>query len=489
MPLIKCSKCGFEVSDRAEICPRCDYPVALSMKRMGTTRKPVVELRRPAAEPDWDDEPGWDEMPAEDLFPDDEPVNEPIPEDEPDGADEPAFRGDEPDEPIPGEAHEEEQPPQPKRTRLRVGRKQSRAEDLPRAEDLTLDEEPEAPAEEPFPAAPLAEDEREQLRAEMRRRSRRKTIIAIAVACALLAAAFAAAWFFSREFRTYQAGVLSYVRGDYESALSHFSAIPDYRDAGSLAEKSRHSLDIANDDTAPVITGIAEGGVIEVEYGSQFNLRDYLASNLFVTDAVSGDLSDYTISTSSGIYDSESGSLRTGEGGQFPFAVSAEDEAGNRAVCNFSVHIDETIRITAAEQLPFVLYDGEYGKVTLNSVVHDAPNDMDTNMEYRLEYTLENRSDQELDVWFGQCYLNGEKVDVYTSLRQSVAAAETGDGHSTIYDTDLSEAMEDFPSMELMFRIGHNAYGDPEILFTRPVQILREAIAFQEPPAEEAPLW
>lgn len=41
MALIKCTKCGQMVSDRAEKCPKCGYPVHLSMKQQEETKQSV----------------------------------------------------------------------------------------------------------------------------------------------------------------------------------------------------------------------------------------------------------------------------------------------------------------------------------------------------------------------------------------------------------------------------------------------------------------
>lgn len=63
MALINCPECGREVSDQAEACPRCAYPIGKKLTAAGPAPEPASETAA-AAEPTPFESPASDELPG-----------------------------------------------------------------------------------------------------------------------------------------------------------------------------------------------------------------------------------------------------------------------------------------------------------------------------------------------------------------------------------------------------------------------------------------
>ncbi len=271
-----------------------------------------------------------------------------------------------------------------------------------------------------------------------------------------------------------------YIReNNYTEAQMCFEKISDYKDASDMAQECGHIIDVKNDKTAPNIIGITEGEVLEIQFNEEYNLKDYLNKNVSVTDDVSGEITDYKINTESTIYDPDNGKIDTKKDGTFSFSLVAADEAENKASVNFSVHIDALLRITADTEFPLVMYDGELGKYTLESIIHykdwmDAPG---LSEGYYFTIEVYNGYEETVDSYFGRAYINDYRTPVYHKTTFTVAPGKKGLQSSYIEDEDLDEHTKDFEQIEIEFAVENEK--DDEELFVRPVVVDKDAIIFK----------
>ena len=142
---------------------------------------------------------------------------------------------------------------------------------------------------------------------------------------------FVAWYFITADSRAYNSGVKLMEQEDYINALKKFNSAKDYKDSKEKIAECEKLYMIQNDKTAPTIEGLSDGYVIEVSYGSDFNLNDYLYKTLTVSDDITEGPIYYDIDCDSYVYDSNSGSIDTSAVGEYPIGISAKDEAGNES--------------------------------------------------------------------------------------------------------------------------------------------------------------
>ena len=187
---------------------------------------------------------------------------------------------------------------------------------------------------------------------------------------------------------------------------------------------------------------------------------------------------DYSITTSSDVYDPDSGKISSLKGGSFEFAISASDEANNKTTVNFVIHVDATLYITKDKDMPIVLYEGELGKYVLISATHYS--NWETSPRYMNGYyfdiEFENKADTETRTSFGRAYLNDYRVMVYGDADRMVAPGKKGVNTCSIYDEDLDEKTKAFEKIECEFII---IDANDKDIFARPVVMDRDFISFK----------
>ena len=266
----------------------------------------------------------------------------------------------------------------------------------------------------------------------------------------------------------------------YEEAAAVFEQISDYEDAAEQLAYCEHEIALENDTSAPTVTGLEEGQTVEVEYNTPFNLKTYLEENISIEDDLSGEITDYQITTNSPEYNLETGELDTTVDGKSEFILTAEDEAKNKTTINFSTYVDATLHITADTEFPIIVYDGEMGTYQINSMNHysDAASSPEYLEGYVFELELENKTEKEVNVAIGEAYLNDYRIYCYMD-EQYIAPGKKGIHESVIYEEDIDEKMQDFSVIECKYAIyepGENK-GSVNDIYLRPLIIDRDAIA------------
>lgn len=260
--------------------------------------------------------------------------------------------------------------------------------------------------------------------------------------------------------------------GQYESAQSVLSQILDYEDSSELYDDCTHRIAIQNDITAPVISGMESGAVIEAKYEEEFNLMNYLHKTISVSDEVSGEITEYAVSTTSDVYDATTGKVDTEKAGTHEFTLSVRDEAGNGASLNFNIEIDNTIYITKENRTPVLCDNEEFGIYELNSIYYGSKNG---EKGYIMEISIENNHTDNVHAYIGRCYINDYKVASYYWL-DSIAPQKKGTMGCYIDKDDLDNDTTEFEYIEAEFIICEGGYWDTDnVIFERPVVIYQDA--------------
>lgn len=265
---------------------------------------------------------------------------------------------------------------------------------------------------------------------------------------------------------------------NYTEAKECFEKIPEYKDSSELVANCEHILAVKNDKTAPVITGVSEGEVLEAKFNEEYNLKTYLDSVIKITDDVTEDLKDYSITTTASVYDPDTGEINTLQDGTYEFAIIAVDEAENKATINFSVHVDAVLHLTKDTEYPVVLYENDLGKYMLNSAIHysDWESAPDYLEGYYFEIEIENHAEVDVSATFGRAYLNDYRVPVYCYTSDIIAPGKKGIAYCAIYDEDLNEKTKNFEKIECEFIIKDRDNDKEEEIFVRPVIIDNDLI-------------
>ncbi|MBQ6663173.1 MAG: cell wall-binding repeat-containing protein, partial [Firmicutes bacterium] len=119
-----------------------------------------------------------------------------------------------------------------------------------------------------------------------------------------------------------------------------------------------------------------------------------------------------------------------------------------------------TAYVKGRTDLPQVIYNGKYGTVKLNSIVHgweydfyfeDGPEPIG----YCFNFTFENKSNQNLAACIGSVYLNGQRIGCHYWLPEYANAApnKTESFKSFLYNDDITAEMRNFDKIECVIYI------------------------------------
>lgn len=258
-----------------------------------------------------------------------------------------------------------------------------------------------------------------------------------------------------------------YKNEEYGKAEKIYSKISGYKHSDRKAKECKHLDAVQHDKEAPTITGIDSGSQVNVDFGADFNLNEYLSSKMKISDNVSGDISTYNIETQEKIYSGD-GKIDTMFPGDYDVKVTAKDEAGNEGTLKFRLTINP-LRITLENPTP-VVYDGQYGKVQITSVRYGTEAGT---TGYHITFHIENRSGGDLGAWLYYAAVNGNQITTYHDI-SIIGAGLSGDMDSNIYEEDLSVAGT-YSEISSSVGIGADAWGGqdyesiPIIIETRTV--------------------
>lgn len=196
------------------------------------------------------------------------------------------------------------------------------------------------------------------------------------------------------------------------------------------------------DTTPPVISGLDEGAIVEVEYGEEFNLENYLNNQLIITDDLSELAPTYSFSISDAIMNVDTADIDTTIPGEYPVVLTAADEVGNETVLHFTLKINN-LHITKENPHP-VVYDGEYGKVTLSDIRYGTEAGV---TGYHFTFDIENKASSDMAAYLGDTYINDYKISAYTDI-SIIASGRKGSMESNIRDEDMIPEMEGFTQID-----------------------------------------
>lgn len=202
-------------------------------------------------------------------------------------------------------------------------------------------------------------------------------------------------------------------------------------------------LAIQNDKTPPTFSGMKENEVIKVKCGTTFNLNDYLADKITITDDVTEGKLEYQTELDEKIYESITGKVDTQYSGEYPIILSSKDEAGNEGKFNLKLKLSP-IHVTKKNPTPTV-YDGEYGTIKIKSFEHD---DKYGSSEYRVTFDVTNKTDKYMVVCItGDTYINDFQIPTYNT-EGSIAPGKRGYQESSFYDSEIPEDVGKITTIE-----------------------------------------
>ena len=250
--------------------------------------------------------------------------------------------------------------------------------------------------------------------------------------------------------------------GDYEEAIERFEQIIDFEDSKELSKECTHNIAVLQDKEAPVIEGLEAS--VDVLCATEFNLKDYIAERISIKDNVTDNITEYSVNSDSDLMDKGSGRINTQKAGIVSATIVAKDEAGNEGSAAIDVNI-KPIHVTRENPNP-VVYDGEYGKITVVSFNHG---DYFGKSSYRIELEFSNRTDKNLVVYLPQTTsINNYQVEAYFTY-ESVGAGKTGVMESYIDDEKIPESVGDFNQIDSEVCIGN--YEDLQAFYSIPIVI------------------
>lgn len=191
-------------------------------------------------------------------------------------------------------------------------------------------------------------------------------------------------------------------------------------------------LTACGDKTPPEIGGIED--VVEVQCGTEFNLTEYLDSNIKISDDSDEDI-DYKVKCNKKVYDNKTGEIDTSQFGEYPVTVTATDAAENTTDVKFTLKLNP-IHVTKENKNP-VIYDGEYGTIKFVSAAHGYIDGID---QYQFILDVENNTDTTVDVYFGSSSttINKYQTGAYYTVAP-IGAGNRGKAEINIYDEDIPE--------------------------------------------------
>lgn len=231
--------------------------------------------------------------------------------------------------------------------------------------------------------------------------------------------------------------------GDYSKAHDYLNTIPDYQDASSLDKECMHMMAVQSDAEPPVISGLDEN--VSVRCGTEFNIKDYVDENIVITDNVTENITEYSITcdTDSKLYETGIGRIKTNKIDKLDFTVTAKDEAGNAGTKKIIVSL-EPVHVTAEDPNP-VIYDGEYAAISLQSFDHGT---FFGKSEYRFIFEVTNKMDTNIEVYLPYTTsINDYQVSA-SYIMTSIAPGKTGTMETSIYDDDIPDSIGDYDTIE-----------------------------------------
>lgn len=231
-----------------------------------------------------------------------------------------------------------------------------------------------------------------------------------------------------------------YKQQKYDKAEKVYSYIKKYKDSEKLEKQAAHLYDVKTDKEKPVIHGIKEGEIVDIEFGEKFNLEDFLDEKTTFTDNVSKEIDEYLMETADNIFNSKTADVDTMQPGEYDSNISIEDEAGNKTVVNFVLNI-KPLHISKENKYP-VIYDGDYGVVSLDDVAHKTSDD-----SFILKLKINNTSDVPISAYLSSVYINDYQINAYTDAK-IIDAGKKGNMNSYIYKKEIPEEVSDYSQIE-----------------------------------------
>lgn len=230
--------------------------------------------------------------------------------------------------------------------------------------------------------------------------------------------------------------------------------------ARSQLDDLKKQYAIENDKTAPSFEGLSNGEIIEVKGGTEFNLNEYLAGKLTISDDVTEGTLEYRTDCDSDAYDSVTGVFDTQKAADIPVKLVAVDEAGNDGTLDITVKV-VPIKVTKEDPSP-TLYEGKLGTIVIKSFTHDDNYGLPM---YSLVFDFDNKSDKDLKVALksARTTVNGFQAKAFYE-DNFIPSGVRGQMNAMIYDEDIPSEAGDFSTIET-YAVIFDSTTDEDYLF------------------------
>lgn len=230
-------------------------------------------------------------------------------------------------------------------------------------------------------------------------------------------------------------------KSQYEEALGYFDKISDYENVPDLITQCNHQIDVKNDTEPPVLSGIED--TINVKAGTEFNIKDYLTEKMSITDNVSSNITDFSVSCENKLFNQGSGDIDTEAAETLDVIVTAKDEAENEGQLNIKVNI-KPIHVTRKKPNP-TIYDGKYGTIKIKEFNHGY---IDGANEYQILFEIKNKTEDPMIVCLSsETSINDYQVGSYYTVSY-IASGKSGIMESNIYENDISKDIGDYNQID-----------------------------------------
>ena len=241
----------------------------------------------------------------------------------------------------------------------------------------------------------------------------------------------------------YGKGVEAQNAEDYETAIDCFNKTNGYEDSNARASECQHAVDVLNDKTPPVISGIEDK--INVTCGTVFNLNDYISAKIVIEDDVTQDISDYSVSCDE-VYDRGTGNIDTTVNGEFTVNITAKDEAENNVEKSIMLSLNP-VEVSKEKPNP-TIYDGEYGVIKVKAFRHGEVYEYSDINGYYVVFDVENKCEEPVEIyWSMYTSINDYQVPTYYE-DMSLAPGKKGTALSYIEDKDIPEEIGNFSQID-----------------------------------------
>ena len=266
----------------------------------------------------------------------------------------------------------------------------------------------------------------------------------------------------------YQKGVAAQDSGNYDEAIELFTQAGEYEDAQERLTECEHLRDVANDKTAPSITGLEER--IDITCGTSYNVRDYIEENIKISDNLTDPITDYSISGDE-VFDRGTGKIDTMKNGEHEITVTAKDEAGNEGKAVITLSINPVV-VSVDDPNP-VIYDGEYATVKVKSFKHGEVLEHSDIYGYVVKFEVENKCDEPIEVyWSSLTSINRYQADA-SYLISPIGPGNIGTQTSYIEDKSIPEEVGDFSQIDAI--VGIRRDSDEESFIKIPTTFYTDA--------------